>query len=147
MARVEHHPYFASQYEQLCLKPDTTEIAGEVTQLLDALETHGGPAIEGVDPADASHPIVTSTLDMFALRRTPPTRYTPYADKPPILRIPYVWFFDAEKRTDLAVVMLIGDKATLGNNWYPAQVQLIQSRLVPEWERAHPTHRAWKRRH
>lgn len=30
--------------------------------------------------------------------------------------------------TDLAVVMLIGDKTTLGSRWYPAQVQLIESK-------------------
>jgi hypothetical protein len=146
MVRVEHHPHFASQYEQLCLVPDASEIAGEVTQLLDALEQFGH-GIEGEDPGDASHPVVISSLDMFALRRTPPTEYTPYADTPPVLRIPYVWFFDSEKQSELAVVMLFGDKTTLRNQWYAPHIQLIESKLVPDWERANPTHRAWKRRH
>ncbi|MHB1536434.1 MAG: hypothetical protein ACYC1D_17860 [Acidimicrobiales bacterium] len=146
MVRLEHHPHFASQYVQLCRITGKTEIAGEVTQLLDALEQFGH-GIEGEDPGDASHPIVISTLDMFALRRTPHTGYTPYADNPPVLRIPYVWFRDAETKSELAVVMLIGDKTTLGNQWYPPRVQLIESKLVPEWERANPTHRAWRRRH
>jgi len=146
VVRVEYHPLFASQYEQLCSDEATIEVAGEVTQLLDALEQYG-QRIEGEDPEDASHPIVTSTLDMFALRRTPPTTYTPYADHPPVLRIPYVWFYDSEAKGDLAVVMLMGDKSTLGSRWYPPQVQLIETKLVPEWERSHPTQRAWKRRH
>ncbi len=65
---------------------------------------------------DASHPIVTSRFELFALRRTPPTIYTPYADGPPVLRIPYVWF-DIGGGGEVAVVMLVGDKTKLGNEW------------------------------
>jgi hypothetical protein len=116
-----------------------------VTQLVDALERFGHD-VEGEAPDDPSHPIVISALDMYALRRTPPTQYTPYADDPPVLRVPYVWFFDTSARFELAVVMLIGDKTTLGHLWYPAQVELIESRLAPEWARANPDHRAIGRR-
>ena len=33
--------------------------------------------IEGYQPGDASYPIVISRFELFALRRTPPTIYTP----------------------------------------------------------------------
>jgi hypothetical protein len=33
---------------------------------------------------------------------------TPHADSSPVLRIPYVWFTDAETGEDVAVVMLAG---------------------------------------
>ncbi len=63
---------------------------------LRALEDYGH-AIEGRQPEDASHPIVTSRFQMFALRRTPPTVHMPYAEERPVLRIAYVWF-DIKKR-------------------------------------------------
>lgn len=49
-------------------------------------------------------------------------------------------------REEVAVVMLMGDKTALGNNWYPSKVNDIENRLVPDWERAHATHRAQVRR-
>jgi len=69
---VEFHPEFAAQYVRLCTDENLLEIAGEVTQLLDALEQFGHE-IEGHDPDDPSHSIVISRLATFALRRTPPT--------------------------------------------------------------------------
>lgn len=145
MPWVEHHPYFAAQFEALCRDEDQLEVAGEITALLDALERHGHD-IEGEAPGDPSHPIVISRLWTFALRRTPPTDYTPYADAPPVIRIAYVWFIDESSSEEVAVVMLMGDKTALGNNWYPSKVNDIENRLVPDWERAHPTHRAQVRR-
>ena len=62
------------------------DLFGEVMALLRALEDYGHD-IEGRQPEDASHPIVTSRFRMFALRRTPPTVHTPYAEEPPVLRI------------------------------------------------------------
>jgi hypothetical protein len=143
--RVEFHPRFASQYEQLCQVEDAAEVAGEITSLLDALEGHGHD-IEGEATDDPSHPVVTSRYQMFALRRTPPTITTPYADTPPVIRIPYVWFLDIETGEEVAVVMLMGDKTNLGNHWYPAQVERIETVLIPAWVRHHPTHRARTRR-
>lgn len=145
MARVAFHPEFAQQYERLCTDQSRLEIAGEVTQLIDALETYGHE-IEGDAADDPSHPIVISRLAMFALRRTPPTAHTPYATTPPVLRIPYVWFIDSASRDHLAVVMLIGDKTTLQNHWYPANVARIENVLVPGWQRANPTHQPIVRR-
>jgi hypothetical protein len=145
VARVEFHPYFATQYETLCGDADQLEVAGEIAALLDALERHGH-GIEGEAPGDPSHPIVTSRLRTFALRRTPPTDYTPYADQPPVIRIAYVWFTDDAKREELAVVMLMGDKTTLGNNWYPSKVSTIEHTLVPDWERINSHHHAQVRR-
>ncbi|CAN5894700.1 hypothetical protein BH23ACT2_BH23ACT2_31610 [soil metagenome] len=130
--------------KRLCTDTAHAEIAGEVTQLIDALETYGHE-IEGDGTDDPSHPIVTSRLAMFALRRTPPTTYTPYATTPPIIRIPYVWFAD-DVGDDLAVVMLMGDKTELKNRWYPTRVQHIETSLVPGWQRANPTHHARVRR-
>lgn len=145
MVRVEFHPEFAQQYEQLCADEANLEIAGEVTQLIDTLETYGHE-IEGDATDDPSHPIVISRLSMFALRRTPPTSYTPYATDPPVIRIPYVWFIDTTTQQELAVVMLMGDKTRLQNQWYPTKVQHIETKLVPDWERANPSHRATVRR-
>ncbi|MGH9112952.1 MAG: hypothetical protein ACRDZN_11755 [Acidimicrobiales bacterium] len=138
---MEFHPRFAHQYEQLCLDDDHQELAGEITQLIDALGCHGR-LVEGDGSDDPSHPIVISRFDTYALRRTPPTAHTPYATRPPVVRIPYVWFIDTATGDELAVVMLMGDKTTLGNAWYPANLQLIEQRLVPEWERANPNHRS-----
>lgn len=145
VARVEFHPEFTAQYEQLCSDEELLELAGEITQLIDALEQYGHE-IEGDASEDPSHPIVISRLAMFALRRTPPTSYTPYATEPPIIRIPYVWFVDTATNEQFAVVMLMGDKAELQNLWYPAKVTHIENTLVPTWERAHPSHRAIVRR-
>ena len=71
---------------------------------------------------------------------------TPYADRPPVLRIPYVWFNDSEIGDEVAVVMLAGDKTALGNDWYPGVVNQIDNTMVPAWERTHPTHKARVRR-
>ena len=99
MAEVRYHPEFVRQLKDLASKAESEhwlmELLGEVMALLRALEDHGHD-IEGYQPADASHPIVTSRFRAFALRRTPPTVHTPYAEDPPILRIPYVWFDRAD---------------------------------------------------
>jgi hypothetical protein len=142
---VEFHPTFARQYEQLCQDEVSADLAGEITMLLDALEVHGHD-IEGEATDDPSHPIVTSRFQMFALRRTPPTMHTPYADAPPVIRIPYVWFLDTEAGEELAVVMLMGDKTTQGSHWYPKQVEVIETLLIPSWQHHHATHRARTRR-
>jgi hypothetical protein len=144
MSRVEYHPTFAAEYEAFCMNEAMLEIAGEVTALLTALEEYGHE-IEGEQPEDASHPVVISRYHMFALRRTPPTVYTPYADTPPIIRIPYVWFSDTEARDEVAVVMLMGDKRELGNQWYPKTVSEIENRMMLDWQRTHPAHMARRR--
>lgn len=144
MPRVEQHLFFAEQFEALCHDDDFLEIAGEVVALLDALEGHGH-VIEGEGPGDPSHPIVISRLKTFALRRTPPTDFTPYATEPPVIRIAYVWFIDTATNDEVAVVMTMGDKTSLGNKWYPAQVRLIEWKLVPDWIRTHPTYRVQER--
>lgn len=45
-----------------------------------------------------------------------------------------------------AVVMLLGDKTALKNEWYPTKVEHIELKLVPDWERANPSHHAIVRR-
>lgn len=145
VAEVHFHPEFARQFEELCGDPEMLEIAGEISQLIDALATYGHE-IEGEDAEDASHPVVTARVRMFALRRTPPTGYTPYADAPPVLRIPYVWFVDGESGGEVAVVMFIGDKTALANAWYPSTIATVEGRLIHTWTAAHPKHRPLPRR-
>lgn len=130
--------YFAAQFKALRADEDQLEVAGEIAALLDALEQHGHD-IEGETAGDPSHQIVISRLRTFALRRTPPTNYTPYADQPPVIRIAYVWFIDTGTNEEFAVVMLMGDKTALGNNWYPSKVAAIENTLVPDWERTNRT--------
>ena len=140
MPRVEYHPVFERQMGPLWHNTALIDITAEISALLVALEHHGH-VIEGYADEDPSHPIVTSRYQMFALRRTPATIHTPYADKPPIIRIPYVWFRGSDDQ-ELAVVMLMGDKSATGNQWYPQRVNNIETRLIPDWERNNPGHRA-----
>ncbi len=148
MPDVLYHPKFASQYEALAANAATSEelmgLFGEISALLLALENFGH-GIEGEQSDDASHPIVTSRYQTFALRRTPPTKFTPYAESKPVLRIPYVWF-QGPGGEELAVVMLVGDKSDLGNAWYPGIVQQIDVTMIPEWEHRNPKHEARVRR-
>ena len=101
------HPKFIEQFTLMANDENNLEILGEINALVSALEEYGHE-IEGEQPGDLSHPVVTSRFRMYAQRRTPPTGYTPYATGPPILRILYVWFNTPEG--DSPVVMLIGDK-------------------------------------
>ena len=148
VAVVMYHPTFIRQLRELnaiaVAEGRYMELLGEVMALTSALEEHGH-RIEGYEPGDASHPIVTSRFHLFALRRTPPTIYTPYADSPPVLRIPYVWF-DVEGGGEVAVVMLVGDKTQLGNDWYPSAVRQIEGIMIGEWHQHQPSHRAQVRR-
>ena len=148
MAEVRYHPEFVRQLKDLASKAESEhwlmELLGEVMALLRALEDHGHD-IEGYQPADASHPIVTSRFRAFALRRTPPTVHTPYAEDPPILRIPYVWF-DRADGSEVAVVMFIGDKTQRGREWYPWAVRRIEETMIGQWHRRHPDHRAQAKR-
>ncbi len=152
LARVEYHPEFANQYVEMSRlaseSDEQLELFGEVTALLNALEEFGHGVEEDNHHPDAiSHPIVTSRFQTFALRRTPPTSVTPYAYSSPVLRIPYVWFVDQGDGTEIAVVMLVGDKTTSGNDWYPAVVNKIDNAsMVADWERTHPHHKAKIRR-
>ena len=58
-----------------------------------------------------------------------------------MLRIAYVWF-DREEGGEVAVVMLIGDKTELGNDWYPPTVKQIEGTMIGEWHRRHPNPQA-----
>ena len=149
MAVVEYHPYFSKQFQQLGQLADTSaaaaELFGDVSALTNALEDHGHD-IESEAPAAASHPIVTSRYRAFALRRTPPTNYTPYADSPPVLRIPYVWCMDTELRSEFALVLMIGGKTKRKNLWYPMAVRQIQDELLPSWQRQFPNHKPLEQR-
>lgn len=67
----------------------------------------------------------------------------------PIHRLSYgslTYGSDTETGEEIAVVMLVGDKATLGNEWYPAVVKKLDDIMVRDWERTHQTHKARVRR-
>lgn len=142
------HPLFARQIEQMAKEAEhdeaLTEIFGDVSALLQALEEFGHE-IEGDQPEDASHRIVTSRYELFALRRTPPTAYTPYAQDRPVIRIVYAWC-EESAGSEGAVVMLMGDKAQLGNTWYDRVVRQVEDTMIREWEQRHPRRRIRRRR-
>ena len=41
-----------------------------------------------------------------------------------------------------AVVMLVGDKTQLGNEWYRSVVRQIEGTMIGEWHRHQPSQRA-----
>lgn len=145
---VHYHPRFARQYAKLAeaaVEDDVLmEVFGEVSALLRALEDFGHD-IEGDRPDDASHPVVSSRYELYTLRRTPPTRFTPYASDRPVMRIAYVWGKEADG-SEAAVVMLMGDKSDLGNTWYEGTVRQIEESMISEWEHRHPQLRIQLRR-
>ena len=120
------------------------EVFGEVSALLRALEDFGHD-IEGEQSDDASHRVVSSRYELFTLRRTPPTTFTPYAVGRPVIRVAYVWCEEADG-AEAAVLMLMGDKADLGNTWYDGIVKQIEGTMIGEWEHRHPQRRVQMRR-
>ena len=100
------------------------DVYAEIVALIDALQTYGRHL---GDPE--SHPAVTSPFDMHALRRTPPSATTPYADGPPVIRILYA-FCRRRSGDQVALVLLGGDKTELGNRWYPPNIAEAQRRLL-----------------
>jgi len=121
---VRYHPLFERWLVELADADE--EIFGEVMALLTALEVHGRELDD--ERREESHPVVTSRYDMHALRRSPPSEAAPYATGPPVLRILYAI---CRKATgdEVAVVLLGGNKTTLGNNWYPVNVNEAEARL------------------
>ncbi len=142
------HPRFTHQIEQMATAAEhdevLTEVFGEVSALLQALEEFGHE-IEGEQPEDASHRIVSSRYELFALRRTPPTVYTPYAQGRPVIRIVYAWCEEAAG-SEAAVVMHMGDKARLGNTWYDGVVRQVEETMIRDWEHRHPRRRIQRKR-
>lgn len=129
---VVYHPLFEQWLAELADADE--EIFGEVMALLNALETHGRELDD--EAREESHPVVTSRFDMHALRRTPPSEAAPYADAPPVLRILYA-ICRTSTGSEIAVVLLGGDKTTLGNSWYPASLGEAETRL-DQYCRQHP---------
>lgn len=121
---VRYHPLFERWLEQLAEANE--EVFGEVMALLIALEEHGRDLEDG--GCDESHPIVTARSDLHALRRTPPTQSTPYATDPPVLRIIY-GYCRSSHGVEVAVVLVGGDKTTLGSHWYPPHIAEAEIRL------------------
>lgn len=119
---VVYHPHFLAWFEKLV--DVDIGVAGEIQALIDALGAHGRDL---GDPE--SHPVVTSRLGLRALRRTPPTTVTPYAEGPPVIRVLYGLV--APDRGDVRAVLLLGgDKTALGNRWYPTNLAEAERRLT-----------------
>lgn len=121
---LRYHPLFARWLEQLA--DDDEDVFGEVMALLTALEQYGRALEDEV--REESHPIVTASYDLHALRRTPPTTTTPYATDPPVLRVVY-GYCDRKNGSELAVALFGGDKTTLGSAWYPRAINEAEARL------------------
>jgi hypothetical protein len=121
---VRYHPLFERWLTDLAAADEET--FGDVMALLTALEVHGRDLDD--ERREESHPVVTSRYDMHALRRTPPTESTPYADSPPVLRILYA-VCRTDRDDEVAVALLGGDKTELGNLWYPANLSEAEHRL------------------
>ncbi len=119
---VVYHPYFLEWFEELV--DVDFEVAGEIQALIDAVALHGRDL---GDPE--SHPVVTSRLGLRALRRTPPTSVTPYAQGPPVIRVLY-GFVAPVQREVRPVLLLGGDKTALGNRWYPTNLAEAERRLT-----------------
>ncbi len=122
--RLRYHPLFERWLWALAEADEET--FGEVMALLTALELHGRDLDD--ERREESHPVVTSRFDMHALRRTPPSEAAPYADAPPVLRILYV-ICRTGSDEEAAIVLLGGDKTTLGSQWYPPHVTEAELRL------------------
>jgi len=100
------------------------EVAGEIQALIDELERHGKDL---GDPE--AHPVVMSKQGLRALRRTPPTNVTPYADGPPVIRVLY-GFVDKGVGQLAAVLLLGSDKTKRQSDWYPLNVAEAERRLT-----------------
>ena len=114
--RVDHWLGLVADYD--------LDVYAETIALIDAVTRYGRNL---ADPE--SHPVVTSRYDMHALRRTPPTDTTPYADGPPVLRILYAYCRRSDG-TNVAVILIGGDKTELGNQWYPPKIAEAERRLL-----------------
>ena len=121
---VRYHPLFDRWLGELAA--DDEEVFGDVMALLNALESYGRELDD--ERREESHPVVTSRYDLHALRRTPPTQSTPYATTPPVLRLLYGYCRSAGG-PDIAVVLLGGDKSTLGSLWYRTNISEAEDRL------------------
>lgn len=118
---LAYHPLFDRWLVRLI--EGNPDVGGEVMALLAALEKHG----MGLGDPE-SHPVATSTSRLRALRRTPPTSVTPYAEGPPVLRILYGFAVPPGGGTR-AVVLYGGDKSTRSNRWYPPATAEAERRL------------------
>jgi len=132
---VRLHPSFQRWLDEIAGIEDEGvdwfEVYVEVMALIAALGEFGRDL---GDPD--SHPVVTASYDLHALRRTPPSATTPYADGPPVLRILYCYVSN-ESGDEIAVVAVGGDKSSLGNAWYQANLTRAQDR-VDQWCQHNP---------
>ena len=131
---VRLHPLFQDWLERLADPTGTGELSDVYVEVMALIAALGEYGRDLGDPE--CHPIVTSSYDLHALRRSPPTITTPYAYGPPVLRILFGYVRD-EDGNDAAVMALGGDKTALGNAWYPANITQAQDR-IDQWCQRNP---------
>lgn len=122
LVEILYHPFYTDWFNRL-IELDV-EVAGEVQALIDELGLQGR-SLGGPE----SSSLLTSSLGLRELRRTPATNVTPYAVGPPVLRIIY-GFVDKGHGRLAAAVLLGGDKTAAGNAWYPNSIGEAEHRLT-----------------
>lgn len=127
---IQYHPAAEKWLAEIATDVELVEVFGEVMALITALEKYGR-SLEG----EETSPIVSSRFDMHELRRTPPSTTLPYAEGPPVIRILYA-FCQRQNAGPVAVILLGGDKADLGEDWYLSNVPVSERRLE-EYVRRH----------
>lgn len=123
--RLVLHPLFvawvrAAKAETVFGKATQTVIE-DVAALLTALGRYGRTL-----GLEESRRIVSSSVDMHELRRTPPSDTLPDAVTPPVVRVLYA--FAIGDGGEVAIVLHGGDKSGRGNDWYDDFVPLAEDR-------------------
>lgn len=120
---ILYHPAAGQWLTEIASDDELIEVFGEIMALITALEKYGR-SLDG----EETRPIVSSRFDMHELRRTPPSETLPYADSPPVIRVLYA-FCQRHNGVPVAVILLGGDKAELGEDWYLSNVPVADGRL------------------
>jgi hypothetical protein len=120
---IQYHPAAEMWLAEFASDEELIDVFGEIMALITALERYGR-SLEG----EETSPIVSSRFDMHELRRTPPSETLPYADSPPVIRVLYA-FCQRQTADPVAVILLGGDKADLGEDWYLSNVPVSERRL------------------
>jgi hypothetical protein len=127
---IQYHPTAEKWFVEIASDEDFVEVFGDVMALIGALERYGRNL-----GGEETSPIVSSRYDMHELRRTPPSATVPYAVGPPVIRVLYA-FCRRQNSDPIAVILLGGDKAELGEDWYRSNVAVAERRLE-EYARRH----------
>lgn len=119
------HPLFVAWIRavkaELVFGDATQTVIEDVAALLTALGRYGRTL-----GLEESRRIVSSSIDMHELRRTPASDTLPHATAPPVIRVLYA--FVRGDDGEVAIVLHGGDKGERGNDWYDDFVPLAEDR-------------------